>query len=328
MQYYLALKLKDIGERKLIQSIFTEFGLSQPKDDCATLDIGKETYMISTDIIRESTHIPVGAKPRQIGKFAANINLSDIAAMAGVPIGMLTSYLLSPEMDDARFREIVAGINGALKAFDAELLGGDTKEGSETVISGTVLGKQKKSLVRRRSDIAAGQIVGVTNNLGRAASGYLFRKFGYQKSRAIDLILDFTPRIREAQAISKHGGKFMMDLSDGLYSSISQMKDDYGYGFRIVEDELPPDRNVKKASDLSGVSQTDIMSSFGGEYELMFTVDNDNYKSFMESMESENVKVNFIGDVWDGKNIIYNGKNWSDITNRGYEHFSKKPFSE
>ena len=321
------MKLKDIGERKLIQSIFKDFNITQQKDDCATIDNGDEVFLLSTDIIRETTHIPRGARPRQIGKFAANLNLSDIAAMAGQPIGMLVSYLLSPEMEDTAFREIVAGINDALKAFDAEILGGDTKEGSETVISGTVLGRQKKSLVRRRSDISSGQILGVTNNLGRAASGYLFQKFGYQKSRATDLILDITPRIREAMAISKHGGKFMMDLSDGLFSSISQMKDDYGFGFRIVEDELPADRNVKKASDLSGVSQTEILGGFGGEYELLFTVDNCNYKDFMEAMESENIRVSFIGDVWEGKNIIYNGKNWSDITNRGYEHFSRKPFS-
>lgn len=322
------MKLKDIGERKLIQGIFQDFSISQQKDDCATIEAGNEVYLLSTDIMRESTHIPRGAKPRQIGKFAANINLSDIAAMAGEPIGMLASYLLNPEMEESSFREIVSGVNEALKAFDAEILGGDTKEGIETVISGTVLGKQKKELVRRRSDISRGQIIGVTNTLGRAASGYLFHKFGYQKSRATDLILNFTPRIREAQAISRHGGKFMMDLSDGLYASISQMKDDYGLGFRIVEDELPADRNVKKASDLSGISQTDIMGSFGGEYELLFTVDNDHYKDFVDEMKSENVGVSFIGDVWEGKNIIYNGKNWSDITDRGYEHFNRKPFSD
>lgn len=321
------MKLEDIGERKLIQGIFKDFNISQSKDDCAIIEAGDEVFLLSTDIIRESTHIPRGAKPRQIGKFAANINLSDIAAMAGEPIGMLISYLLSPEMEERVFREIVSGVNDALKAFDAEILGGDTKEGNETVISGTVLGKQQKSMVRRRSDISKGQIIGVTNDLGRAASGYLFQKFGYQKSRATDMILDITPRIREAQAISRHGGKFMMDLSDGLFSSISQMKDDYGLGFRIVEDELPPDRNVKKASDLSGISPTEIMAGFGGEYELFFTVENQNYKPFMEAMESENIKVNFIGDVWEGKNIIYNGNNWTDITSRGYEHFSKRPLS-
>ena len=43
-------------------------------------------------------------------------------------------------------------IEALFKGLDAEILGGDTKEGEETVISGTVLGKQQKSIVRRRAD--------------------------------------------------------------------------------------------------------------------------------------------------------------------------------
>lgn len=319
------MRLKDIGERGIIESIFKGFHLKQEKDDCALIDLGEDFLMLSSDILRETTHFPIGAKPRQIGKFAANVNLSDIAAMAGEPIGMLTSYLVNPETEETYFKEIVAGINSALKAQKADILGGDTKEGKELVISGTAVGKQTKKLTRKRGDIAKGQILAVTNSLGKAASGYIFYKAGYQKSKGIDLMLDVEPRIREAQIISEHGGKFMMDLSDGIYSSISQMKSDYGLGFRIVEDELPVDRNVKKASDISGASFTDIMCSFGGDYELLFTIDNDNYKDFMGAMESEQISVSFIGDVWDGDNIMYNGSHWTKISNRGYEHFSGRP---
>lgn len=314
-----------MGERQIINNIFKGFEMKQEKDDCALIDLGEDYLLLTTDIIRETTHIPAGAKPRQIGRFAANINLSDIAGMAGVPLGMLVSYLVDPNADETYFKEIVGGIHDSLKIHNAEILGGDTKEGKELVISGTAVGRQKKELTRKRSEIARGQILGVTNNLGRAASGYIFYRSGYQKSRGIDLMLNITPRIREAQIISEHGGKFMMDLSDGIYSSISQMSSDYGVGFRIVEDELPVDPNVKKASDISGASFTDIMCSYGGDYELLFTIDNDNYKDFMAAMESEKINVNFIGDVWNGDNIIYNGSHWTKITHSGYEHFHAKP---
>lgn len=319
------LKLREMGERAIIDSVFRDFSLSQEKDDCALVDLGDQYLMASTDIIRESTHIPRGAKPRQIGRFAANINLSDIAGMAGEPIGMLASYLVSPDSEDSYFREIVGGVNDALRSQGADMLGGDTKEGSELVISGTALGRQKKPLTRKRSDISKGQVLAVTNTLGRAASGYVFMRSGYQRSRGVDLIMDITPRIREAQIISEHGGRFMMDLSDGIYSSISQMKHDYGLGFRIVEDELPANSNVRKASDISGATFTDIMCAFGGDYELLFTIDNEHYQDFSDAMESEKISVSFIGDVWDGDNIIYNGAHWSKITNPGYEHFSDKP---
>lgn len=319
------MKLKELGERRIIDDIFKTFNVKQQKDDCAMIDLGDEFLLMSTDIIRETTHIPAGAKPRQIGRFAASINLSDIAAMAGEPVGMLTSYLLDPETDERRFREIVGGISEVLKAHDTELLGGDTKEGNELVISGTAVGRQKKSLTRKRSDIAKGQIIGVTNNLGRAASGYVFYRTGYQKTRGVNMMLDIQPRIKEAQIISEHGGRFMMDLSDGIFSSISQIKADYGVGFKIVEDELPANKDVKKASSLSGASQTEVMCSFGGDYELMFSIDNGNYTDFMTAMESEKISVSFFGEAWEGDNLLYNGSHWSKIKDQGYEHFSASP---
>lgn len=319
------MKLKELGERRIIDNIFKTFNVKREKDDCTLIDVGDDYILMSTDIIRESTHVPAGAKPRQIGRFAAAINLSDVAAMAGEPVGMLTSYLVNPESDERYFREIVGGLNEVLKANNAEILGGDTKEGNELVISGTAVGRQKKSLTRKRSDIAKGQIVGVTNNLGRAASGYVFYRSGYQKARGINLMLDVQPRIKEAQIISEHGGKFMMDLSDGIFSSISQIKADFGVGFKIVEDELPVNTNVKKAASLSGATQTEIMCSFGGDYELMFSIDNNNYSDFMAAMESEKVSVSFFGEAWEGDNLLYNGSHWSKITNQGYEHFSASP---
>lgn len=314
-----------MGERSIIDGLFRNHGIKGGKEDCALVDMGEDYLMLSTDILREKTHIPRGAKPRQIGRFAANMNLSDIAAMAGEPIGLLTSILIDPDSDETYFKEIMAGVSESLMNQKAEILGGDTKEGKELVISGTAVGRQSKNLTRRRSDIAKGQVIGLTNSLGRAASGYIFYRSGYMKSAGIDLMLNFSPRLKEAKLISEHGGKFMMDLSDGLYSSISQMKADYGLGFRIVEDELPTDRNVKKASDISGASFTDLMCSYGGDYELLFSIDNDNYRDFTDAMESEKIPVTFIGDVWEGDNILYNGTHWTKITNSGYEHFSKKP---
>jgi thiamine-monophosphate kinase len=83
--------------------------------------------------------------------------------------------------------------------------------------------------------------------MGRAASGYIFYRTGYRPDLGINMMLGISARIREAQIMSEYGAKFMMDLSDGVFASISQMKSDYGIGFKIVENELKPDRNVAKA---------------------------------------------------------------------------------
>ncbi len=321
------MRLRDIGERHIIDDIYRDFHIKQPKDDCAMIDAGKDFILVSTDIIRESTHIPRGARPEQIGSFVANINLSDIAAMAGIPTGMVISYLVNPESDESFLINIVRGVEKTLRGVGAEILGGDTKEGDELVISGTVIGRQNKSLVRKRGDLKPGHIIGITNDLGRCASGYIFYKNSYRTDLALNLILGVKARIREAQILSEHGAKFMTDLSDGLFSSIAQMKNDYGIGFRIVENELPSSNYVKKASDLSGVSRTDLMCSYGGDYELLFSIENKDFKDFYAAMENEKINVHFIGDAWDGDNIINNDEEWHLITEFGYEHFQPKPLS-
>uniref|UniRef100_UPI00307EB93F thiamine-phosphate kinase n=1 Tax=Ferroplasma sp. TaxID=2591003 RepID=UPI00307EB93F len=235
------MKLKDLGERKIIDLLETEQINHIEKDDCALLEIDNSYIMLSTDLITRETHLPEGTKPFLAGKFFAAINLSDIAAMAGIPIGLLVSLSVSPEYDIEYLKEFYRGINFELEKFHASILGGDTKEGYDFTASGTVIGKQKSNLIRRRSDIAPGQYLMVTNTLGSAGSGYIYYKYGIDKQMGIKKMLDVEPRIEEAIKISKAGAKFMMDLSDGVYASIHQMSMDYGIGFKIYGDKIPVD---------------------------------------------------------------------------------------
>lgn len=317
--------LKDLGEREAINRLMAKHSKQQPKDDCSIIKGDKESFMISTDSITPASHLPKGSNSAQIGEFFANITLSDIAAMAGVPQGFLSAYTLPAETEIEFLEGVETGVNKVLNKYDLEHLGGDLKEGKSFTMTGIALGKQKNELIRRRADIKEGQIIGVTNSIGKAASGYIFFKSGYRKSYGIDLMLGISARIREAQAISKNGGKFMMDLSDGIFSSVSQVKNDYGIGFKLVEDSVPPDKNVEKAQELSGASLRDILFSYGGDYELLFTLDNDDYGEFLSAMESEGIEVTIIGQAWDGDNMIFDGEKWEVITQRGYEHFLAKP---
>ncbi len=319
------MKLSDLGERSIIREINNRFMKGTPMNDCATIESGDEFILVSTDLASTSTNIPDGAKPRLIGEFAASINLSDIAAMAGVPVGMMVSLAVKPDTDDEFLFSVMEGIQRKLRAYDADILGGDTKEGKDLSITGTVLGRQKKSRTLMRSNIREGQVLCVTGNLGRAASGYVFYRSGYSVARGIDMIMNLVPRIREAQIIAEHGGKFMTDISDGLFSSLTQMKKDLGIGAKLVQDEVPVNPNVKKASEISGATELDITAGFGGDYELLFTIDNSRYSEFSEAMRSEGVPVSFIGETWSGKNIIFNGENWKPMVSGGYEHFRKIP---
>ncbi len=299
--------------------------MKQPRDDCAFVPRGKDYLLYTTDQVSYSSNLPAEAKPEMIGSFLSAINLSDIAAMAGNPEGFLASLSVPEDLEDSFIESFYRGIRKTLSRFDTELLGGDTKESTEFLASGFAAGVQRKTRVRLRKYARKGQILCVTNSLGRSAAGYVFYRSGYRKSSGIRMMLDIVPRVKEAITLSELGAKFMMDLSDGLFSAIAQMKDDYGIGFKIVEHDIPLHESVEKASRISGASPTEIGAAFGGDYELLFSIDNSAFAEFRKNVEGAGLNVSYVGELWDGSSIIFDGEQWVAIQAKGYEHFRPVP---
>lgn len=318
------MKLNDLGEREIIK----EFALGNENDDCYIMNFNDNYILLSTDLITRKTHIPDGTNPELAGKFFAAINLSDIAAMAGIPEGFLVSLSVSPEYDIDYLKNFYSGIKKELKKYNSKIIGGDTKEGYDFTASGTIIGKQDYNLIRKRSYIMEDQYLMVTGLHGRAGSGYIFYKYNYNKSYGIKKMLDIEPKINEAIIISKAGAKFMMDLSDGIYSSIYQMKNDYNIGFKIDYNKIKKDKDVYKASEISGFSVEDISLAFGGDYELMFTINKNSYNSFMEIMEENKINAYCIGETYKGDNMLYNNGSWETIKKHGFEHFQRYPLNK
>ena len=97
-------KLSDLGERKAIQLISEILSKGDVAvgigDDCAAIDMGEEYLLVSTDMISQKTHIPEQMTPFQIGWFIVAINLSDIAAKGGMPLGLVLSFGLPKETSE------------------------------------------------------------------------------------------------------------------------------------------------------------------------------------------------------------------------------------
>ena len=91
--------IEQLGERGLIETIVNKFNANANRrivtvgageDDCAVIDVdsargGRKYLVVTTDTVQESTHLPKGISPFQIGWTVAAVNLSDIAAMGAHP---------------------------------------------------------------------------------------------------------------------------------------------------------------------------------------------------------------------------------------------------
>src|SRR4051812_25496135 len=66
-----------------------------PGDDCAALSLSARPLLVTTDMLMDGTDFVVAAVgPRRVGRKAMAANLSDVAAMAGVPVAAVVSVAL------------------------------------------------------------------------------------------------------------------------------------------------------------------------------------------------------------------------------------------
>ncbi len=316
------MKLKELGERKIIEIFAKNFDRCENAavgigDDAAVFRFDSGNYLVvSTDIITQKTHIPREMTPLQIGRYAVNVNLSDIACMGAEPLGLVFSFGLPGDIDEKFIEELSSGINDACTEHGTRVLGGDTKEHSEIVIAGTALGKVKEDRFLTRAGAKAGDIIGVTGKIGSAAAGFycLTKEIG-DTDKFIKAALEPKARVKEGAVLSKYASA-CMDVSDGLAFSLHEIARESNKGFRIYEERIPADEGLDRVSELSGVPVGEMLFHKGGDFELLFTAAKDRF----EALERE-INITAIGEVTERGAIIQKDGKESELEPRGYDSF-------
>jgi thiamine-monophosphate kinase len=319
------MKLSELGEREIIKI----FQKNLDKCEKMTVDLGDDAsaysldedhcLIVSTDIVSQREHIPREMSPRQIGMYVANINLSDLAAMGARPIGMTFSFGLPSDLREGFIVELAKGINQACREHDICVLGGDTKEMEEIVISGTALGTARKNYILTRSGAKVGDIICVTGNIGSAAAGFYCITNNIRIEKFIKAALEPKARIEEGMVLAEFASS-CIDISDGLAFSLHEIARASGVGFVVYEDKIPHDKEIKEVSDKSNVSEREILFHKGGDYELLFTAP----PNKIDNLERLATKATIIGKITDKgtKMVEANGKE-CELEPRGYESFKR-----
>lgn len=255
--------LRDGAEFDLVRRMLSRWSSTAEAigDDAAllNLDAGK-SLVASTDVSVENVHFRRGwLSPAETGYRATAAALSDLAAMAAEPLGILVALSL-PHGWREWLDAIADGIGEAAARSSARIVGGDLSDGAELSLAITVLGQVTRPL--RRSGARAGDRVYVTGVLGgpmRALSDLVAERTPAREDR--ERFAHPVPRIREAQWLASHGATSAIDISDGLTADLSHVAIASGVSMSISLDRLPT---------VTGLAPRDAAGS-GEEYELAVT---------------------------------------------------------
>ncbi|MEP7087320.1 MAG: thiamine-phosphate kinase [Gemmatimonadota bacterium] len=222
-------------------------------DDAALLEVpAGEQLVASADTSVEHIHFErAWLTPREIGYRATMAALSDLAAMAASPLGVLLALGL-PKSWLASVGEIGDGVGDALDVAKALVRGGDITGASDLTLGFTVLGSTAAPL--RRSSARLGDTVYVTGTLGGPGAALAAWQRGDTPDPAARArFARPIARIAEAIWLARSGARAAIDLSDGLLADAEHMATASGVRIQIDLDRIPLHDGVDaRAAAVSG----------------------------------------------------------------------------
>ncbi len=229
-------------------------------DDCAIVRVGTEQLAVSTDLAVEGTHFELGWLGHgELGWRIAAAALSDLAAVAAHPAGVLASVGAPPSWDEGFVAELMDGIGEAAQGVGATVWGGDLVRSERLVVDMTVVGTVARPV--RRSGAAPGDMLWVTGALGGPLAALGAWKAGREPNPlARARFAHPVPRVAEGQWLEAAGARAMIDLSDGLLADASHVAAASGVACRIDRETVPVHAAANSVDDA-------IVG--GEEYELL-----------------------------------------------------------
>lgn len=230
-----------------------------PGDDMGAVRIGDSDVLVTVDQVVDGIHVNLANTSLEaVGRKAIVRNLSDVAAMAALPVGAVAAALLPRDFGQQRANELFDHMRRVAEQYDCPLFGGDiAMHDGPLVLTVTVLAESAGIGPIRRSGAVAGDGIYVTGELG-----------GAWDTQGGGPHLTAEPRIKEARSLAGNGSMqlhSMIDLSDGLASDLRHICEQSNVDVAIEATAIPcrPGVNVHHAL-------TD-----GEDYELCFTATGD-----------------------------------------------------
>ena len=286
-------------------------------DDCAAVRLGGTVWVAAADMLVEGHHFLGGlAAPEDVGYKAVAVNVSDVAAMGGVPRFVLCSGG-APEAEAVL--RCFRGVAEACAAFGAYPLGGDTTRAGALTVDVAILGEVPGGRPVLRSGAVPGDLLAVTGELGAAAAGLLALRRGEGGfGRLVGRHLRPEPRVREGLEAALLGAHAMIDLSDGLATDAGHLCERSGVGCRIDLRRLPISGEVRRLAEAAG-EDAEVLAATGGEdYELLVAAPEGTLRELARRLS---VPLTVVGEVVEGGGVSFHRGGEPVEGLAGWDHF-------
>lgn len=330
----------ELGEFPLIERLAVRLGEVRSDvvvgigDDVAAIEIVPERLLLITcDAQVGGSHFLVDrCDPRRLGRKAAAINVSDIAAAGGRPTHFLSSLVLPAETEVAFVEALYDGLAEEAGRWGADVVGGNVSRGDSLVIDLTLLGEVAKGDMLGRDGARVGDRIVVTGSLGAAAAG-LHLKLNPElevedthRVRALDAFETPTPRLPEALALVAAGGvRAAIDVSDGLAADLGHVCDRSAVGVRVDATAIPIDDAAKAVARASALEAIEWALGGGEDYELVLAVAAERAPTLLDAVVSATgTPATVIGEIVpaeQGRKLQWPGGRERSLTPEGWRHF-------
>jgi thiamine-monophosphate kinase len=314
--------IEDFFKAKSIQRKDVIIGIG---DDGAVTHIPQgQALVTTTDTLLSGVHFLADTPPHAIAQKAIAVNLSDLAAMGAEPAWISLSLSL-PEVDEEWLEAFSNGLQEHAVYYSIQLIGGDTVKGP-LAITITAQGFVPFDQALTRSQAKPGDSVYVTGTLGDAGLGLHIaqKKCVIEDQLNQDYLLNRlnypTPRLLVGTSLRRIAIA-CIDISDGLVSDIKHILKASKCGATLHVDKLPMSQALKES--VSSSQAIDYALSAGDDYELLFTVSEEQKGHLETTLASANVHATYIGHLNGnaGKLELRQADKPFEYSVKGYEHF-------
>jgi thiamine-monophosphate kinase len=334
------IKVGDIGEFALIDRL--QRFLQAPSgsqvvksigDDCAVLQPAAESELIlTTDSQEEGIHYRLDwSTPEDIGWRCLAINVSDIAAMAGWPLGAVVALSLPSDLDVAFVDGLYTGMQALARDMACPIIGGNlTKTTGRVSVTITVLGEVPKGQAIYRSGAQPGDEIWVTGTLGGAKAGLeaLLKADavrGVPTAHALACYRRPQPRLREAQFLRRRATlNSLLDLSDGLSGDLRHICKASGVGAQLEADAVPMHEDTRRIAHALQADPLSYALHGGEDFELCFTASPGQIEPIRADFEQQfHHSLVRVGTVHQGEEVTLRHPDGSEaaLPAQGYDHF-------